>query len=205
MKAVFIGAALILGIPAVSHAQSTVRSTDDIIRTLRPSANGPARGIRNVPTPVVPDAGTRAYTPRVAARAYAPHVAAPAMSTAEPTQAGDVGALNMQVQFATGSDHLSPGAMQTLDAVGKALADQRLSGLNFRIEGHTDTVGSAKSNEELSSRRAAAVVEFIASRYGVDRSRLSPVGLGETQLLVPTAAGVSEARNRRVVVVSTGS
>jgi len=205
LKAVFLGVALILAVPAASHAQSAVRSTDDIIRALRPSANGPARGIRNVPTPAVSDAGTRAATPRVVARVYAPRVAAPAMSAAEPTQAGDVGALNMQVQFATGSDRLSPAAMQTLDAVGKALADQRLSGLNFRIEGHTDTVGSAKMNEELSNRRAAAVVEFIASRHGVDRSRLSPVGLGETQLLVTTAAGVPEARNRRVVVVSTGS
>ena len=205
MKAVFIGAALILALPAVSFAQSSVRSTDDIIRTLRPNASGPARGIRSVPTPVVPDSGARAATPRVVARVYAPRPAAPVMSAAEPTQAGDVGALNMQVQFATGSDRLNPAAMQTLDAVGKALADERLSGLNFRIEGHTDTVGSAKMNEDLSSRRAAAVVEFIASRYGVDRSRLSPVGLGETQLLVPTASGVPEARNRRVVVVSTGS
>ena len=205
MKAVFIGAALILALPTASFAQSSVRSTDDIIRALRPSASGPARGIRSVPTPVVPDSGARAATPRVATRVYAPRPAAPVMSAAEPTQAGDIGALNMQVQFASGSDRLNPAAMQTLDAVGKALADERLSGLNFRIEGHTDTVGSPKMNEDLSSRRAAAVVEFIASRYGIDRSRLSPVGLGESQLLVPTASGVSEARNRRVVVVSTGS
>ena len=66
-------------------------------------------------------------------------------------------------------------------------------------------MGGSAVNEALSLRRANAVVEFIASHYGIDRSRLTPVGLGETQLLIPTGNGVSESRNRRVVVVSTGS
>ena len=60
-------------------------------------------------------------------------------------------------------------------------------------------------NEALSLRRANAVVDFITSHYNIDRSRLTPVGMGEMQPLVPTAEGVAEPRNRRVVVVSTTS
>ena len=111
----------------------------------------------------------------------------------------------MQVQFATGSDQLTPQAARTLSILGKALSDQQLAGLTFRIEGHTDTVGGAAMNEALSLRRANAVVDFITSRYGIDRGRLTPVGLGESQPLIPTGDGVPEPRNRRVVGVSTAS
>ncbi len=127
------------------------------------------------------------------------------MTAVEPTKPGDLAPPNMQAQSALGSDQLTPQATRTLTMLGQALADQRLAGLNVRIEGHTDSLGGAALNEALSLRRANAVLDFISSRYGVDRARLAPVGLGETQPLVPTGEGVAEPLNRRVMVVSTGS
>ncbi len=217
MRAALVFAALVLAMPAVALAQSAITSTDDIIRQFRPTAGGPGRGIRSVPAPVTagPDTASQAHPNRAGPfRSGAGHAAATrahpapvalAISAAEPSRPGDLAALNMQVQFAFGSDQLTPQAARTLTVLGQALADQQLTGLNFRIEGHTDAIGGPALNEALSLRRANAVVDFITRRHGVDRARLTPVGLGETQPLVPTGEGAAEPRNRRVMVVSTGS
>ncbi|HEX2524803.1 MAG TPA: OmpA family protein [Geminicoccus sp.] len=67
------------------------------------------------------------------------------------------------------------------------------------VWGFTDTVGTAEYNMGLSERRAAAVAEYFETK-GVDASRLTTQGFGETQLAVPTGDGVPEPRNRRVEV-----
>ena len=107
--------------------------------------------------------------------------------------------------FATGSAELTPQAIQTLNDLGRALTDPTLAAYRFRIEGHTDTVGNRDANKALSDRRAASVVDYLAGRFQVDRARLQPVGMGEDGLLVPTPDQTPEPRNRRVLVVNTGS
>ena len=57
--------------------------------------------------------------------------------------------------------------MTTLDALGKALSSADLANYRFRIEGHTDTVGSKEYNRSLSERRAEAVVSYIETKFGV--------------------------------------
>ena len=71
-----------------------------------------------------------------------------------------------------------PGAQSSKD-----LADYR-----FRIEGHTDTVGSADYNQALSERRAKAVVSYMAKKYGVNTARLEPVGKVNRACWWPRAA-----------------
>ena len=92
-----------------------------------------------------------------------------------------------------------------LDNLGKALSDQALARYRFRIEGHTETVGTREYNKDLSDRRAAAVVDYLANNFHVDRSRVEAVGMGEDRLLVPTPDQTPEPRNRRVLVVNIGS
>jgi OOP family OmpA-OmpF porin len=67
------------------------------------------------------------------------------------------------------------------------------------VWGHTDTVGTEQYNMGLSVRRADAVAEYLESK-GVDASRLTIQGFGETKLAVPTGDQVPEPRNRRVEV-----
>ena len=52
--------------------------------------------------------------------------------------------------------------IRTLDELGRALASKDLAAYRFRIEGHTDTVGSRDYNRALSERRAEAVVDYVA-------------------------------------------
>ncbi|WP_254070516.1 OmpA family protein [Acidisphaera sp. L21] len=113
--------------------------------------------------------------------------------------------MNLTVQFATNSAQLTPEAVRTLDALGRALSSATLSSYRFRIEGHTDTVGSPDTNKALSARRAEAVVDYLATKFSLDRTRMEPVGMGEDGLLVQTPPQVADPRNRRVQVVNLGA
>ncbi len=119
-------------------------------------------------------------------------------------QAAAPGQASLWIPFSTGSAEVSPAAAQVLDKLGTAFMSPRLAEAKFRIEGHTDTVGSPEINQVLSERRAASVVAYLAVKHGIDRARMVPVGMGQDGLLVETGPNVPEARNRRVLVVNLG-
>jgi outer membrane protein OmpA-like peptidoglycan-associated protein len=95
--------------------------------------------------------------------------------------------------------------METLDQLGKALSSADLANYRFRIEGHTDTVGSAAYNKTLSAERAASVARYLEQKFGVKAARLETIGLGQQGLLVPTPDQTPEPRNRRVQIVNLGA
>jgi outer membrane protein OmpA-like peptidoglycan-associated protein len=101
------------------------------------------------------------------------------------------------VTFATGSYTISPGFRDLLDRVASSLTQYPNSLID--VYGHTDTVGSAQSNQRLSEQRAQAVSNYLISR-GVSSSRIRWMGFGETRLKVQTADGVNEPLNRRVEI-----
>jgi len=70
----------------------------------------------------------------------------------------------------------------------------------LRIEGHTDSVGSASANDALSLARARAVVDALVAR-GADRRLLTAVGHGARQPVASNDDDRGRARNRRVTVV----
>jgi outer membrane protein OmpA-like peptidoglycan-associated protein len=178
-------------------------SADQIINSLRPSGNlvmGGTRGLRLTPQgePAVAPSPVQ-QQPRIASSRP---VAVPAVA---PAPAASGPAVNLTVNFANGSAELTPDAIRTLDELGRALSSKDLDGYHFRIEGHTDTVGSRDYNRALSERRAEAVVDYVAHKFGVDPGRLQAVGMGEDGLLVPTPAQTPEPRNRRVQVINLGA
>jgi outer membrane protein OmpA-like peptidoglycan-associated protein len=180
--------------PAVGLAQSP--STDQIIKSLTPtSPTGATRGLRIAPATAAPSQSQSQPQPQWTAPVHAAAAAAPVSAPA----------ISLTVQFANGSAQLTPQAIQTLDSLGRALSNQALTAYRFRIEGHTDTVGTREYNRELSDRRAAAVVDYIATNFHVDRDRIEAIGMGEDGLLIPTPDQTPEPRNRRVQVVNIGS
>lgn len=68
------------------------------------------------------------------------------------------------------------------------------------VIGHTDTVGADSANDRLSLQRAERVRELLIKPLGLGPDRIQSAGRGERELLVPTADGVSEAKNRRVEI-----
>jgi outer membrane protein OmpA-like peptidoglycan-associated protein len=125
------------------------------------------------------------------------------MATPQPSAYGR--SINLTVVFATDSAQLTSQAMAALDQLGRALSNSELSAYRFRIEGHTDTVGSSDYNRTLSEQRADAVVTYLATKFGVAPSRLQAVGMGEQGLLVPTPPQTPELRNRRVQIINLGA
>jgi outer membrane protein OmpA-like peptidoglycan-associated protein len=111
---------------------------------------------------------------------------------------------NLTVSFATGSADLTPDAMATLDQLGQALASPQLGSDHFKIAGHTDTVGDAGVNQTLSEQRAAAVKSYLESKFNISDARLQAVGLGESDLLVPTPPQTPSQANRRVQIINLG-
>jgi OmpA-OmpF porin, OOP family len=181
--AIMAAVALMAGsslLPASGWAQGNPSATQ-ILKSLTPTGTGgTTRGIR-----VGPGAGGASGGPA------SQTAAAPSVS--------------LTVQFATGSADLTPAATHVLDNLGKAISDKTLSAYHFRVEGHTDTVGTDQYNKDLSERRAEAVVSYLVSNYHLDPGRLQAVGMGKEALLVTTPDQTNEPRNRRVQVVNTGS
>lgn len=199
MKASIVIAAALIAMPAAAFAQAGgTLSSEDLVKLLKPSAAGPTRGIRLLPPEPAPAPATQ-----VAAHPGATPVR-PSRPAAAPTTT-DLASVPLHVEFQSGSDKLTPAAVKTLDELGKALSNPALASYHFRIEGHTDAVGSPELNEALSARRAAAVADYIEAHFGIDASRLTTAGFGFSQMLVPTAVGVAEPRNRRVQIVNVGS
>jgi outer membrane protein OmpA-like peptidoglycan-associated protein len=66
------------------------------------------------------------------------------------------------------------------------------------IEGHTDSIGGAEKNLDLSNRRAAAVRTELVQHYGVAPARLAIKGYGLTHPVETNATLEGRARNRRV-------
>jgi outer membrane protein OmpA-like peptidoglycan-associated protein len=69
------------------------------------------------------------------------------------------------------------------------------------IEGHTDNVGTDKYNDDLSSRRAAAVKDSLVRDYSISTTRLASTGFGERRPRETNETIAGRARNRRVELV----
>ena len=108
----------------------------------------------------------------------------------KPVQTG----LDMSVNFELDSADLIPDARVKLDEFAKALKDNRLKAHTFVVEGHTDASGSEVYNEGLSQRRAQSVTAFLLSN-GIEPSRITAIGMGETH---PRNANPYDPVNRRV-------
>ncbi len=189
-----------LALAAVPALAQSNPSADAIIQSLKPSGNltQSLRGIK-LATPSATTATTNAAT------AVAPAVTkAPAKAPAKTAAAEGGPSVSLSVEFATDSADLTPQARTTLDQLGKALTSADLAKFRFRIEGHTDTVGSPGYNKSLSERRAQAVASYLETTFGVVPTRLEAVGLGQEVLLVPTPPQTANAQNRRVKVVNLG-
>ena len=92
-------------------------------------------------------------------------------------------------------------SQQALNTIRQAADAYKTKG-NARITatGHTDRSGPENYNMALSLRRANAVKDALV-RDGVPATAISVIGKGESDPLVPTADGVREPQNRRVVIV----
>ncbi|HEU4523764.1 MAG TPA: OmpA family protein [Gemmatimonadales bacterium] len=103
------------------------------------------------------------------------------------------------IYFDTGSDVIRQESAPTLKEIGAMLKDH--PDLKLTIEGHTDNVGNAESNQTLSERRASAVRQYLIDNHQVDGTRLDAKGLGQTKPVGTNETAEGRQQNRRVELV----
>ncbi|MDB4989197.1 MAG: outer membrane protein [Myxococcaceae bacterium] len=112
---------------------------------------------------------------------------------------GMVITLSGEVLFTSGKADLLPAAQAKLSEVANALT-QNNPDANIVVEGHTDAQGSQTFNLDLSTRRAQAVRDYLAS-HGVAPDRITAQGLGFTRPIADNKTPEGRANNRRVEIV----
>ncbi len=102
--------------------------------------------------------------------------------------------------FDTGKSILKPAAQADLEQLAVTL--NKYSGTILLIEGHADSQGAEDYNLKLSEARAHAVSSYLA-KSGVDVSRFTIMGYGESQPVADNATADGRAQNRRVEIAIT--
>ncbi|CSC64054.1 outer membrane protein OmpA [Vibrio cholerae] len=100
--------------------------------------------------------------------------------------------------FATASAELKPATVQKLDKIVGYL--NQYPQAKVEVVGHTDSTGSEAYNQKLSERRAQAVAKALEAQ-GIDASRISAKGLGESSPIASNATAEGREKNRRVELV----
>jgi outer membrane protein OmpA-like peptidoglycan-associated protein len=111
------------------------------------------------------------------------------------------GSVNLYgILFDYDQDAVKPESKPALDEIAKVLADK--PSLRLKIIGHTDNVGSAAYNLDLSTRRAANVSAALVGGYAIDPARLSFEGAGMSLPIESNDAEEGRAKNRRVELIA---
>jgi outer membrane protein OmpA-like peptidoglycan-associated protein len=103
------------------------------------------------------------------------------------------------ILFDTDSDRIKPESAATIKMIASGM--QANPGVNFLIEGHTDSTGDAAHNMDLSKRRAEAVKTVLVSQFSIDAARLTTAGLGASKPIASNDTPQGRADNRRVEIV----
>jgi outer membrane protein OmpA-like peptidoglycan-associated protein len=103
--------------------------------------------------------------------------------------------LEDRVYFAWDSADIKEQSHGILDQAAKVLKENE--GFTVRVEGHADATGLASYNQQLSERRAQAVVDYLVEQ-GVDRDRFVVKGYSSSQPADSNLTDAGRQKNRRV-------
>ena len=103
--------------------------------------------------------------------------------------------ISEKILFDTGRATIKKVSHGILDAVVSVLGD--FPDIEVRVEGHTDSQGSASSNQRLSEKRANSVRQYLINN-GVAESRLTSQGFGEDKPIDTNRTSKGRSANRRV-------
>lgn len=107
------------------------------------------------------------------------------------------GAILHGIQFDFDSATIRPESKEVLESLASGLKASAATAIT--VIGHTSSEGSDAYNEDLSRRRAQAIVAALIER-GLDRALVSAAGRGETQPIAPNATEAGRSLNRRVEI-----
>lgn len=104
--------------------------------------------------------------------------------------------ISLKVEFASDSARIDPRYYDRVNDVGAYL--KKYPTTTAVIEGHTDSLGSAKQNLLLSQQRADSVVNYLMEKFGIEGERLSAKGYGSTRRIAYDSTPEGRQQNRRI-------
>jgi len=105
---------------------------------------------------------------------------------------------NVAVTFGFDKAVLSKEDKEQLDEFAAQLASAK--SYILEVTGGTDSTGQAQYNYDLSQRRADAVVQYLAAKYGIAAHRFYLIGIGKDKEVAPNRTAEGRKQNRRVEV-----
>jgi len=105
---------------------------------------------------------------------------------------------NVAVTFGFDKAVLTKEDREQLDAFAAQLGSAK--SYILEVTGGTDSTGPAQYNYDLSQRRADAVVQYLATKYGVAAHRFYLIGIGKDKEVAPNTTAEGRKQNRRVEV-----
>jgi outer membrane protein OmpA-like peptidoglycan-associated protein len=105
---------------------------------------------------------------------------------------------NVTVTFGFDKAVLTKDDRDELDAFAAQLGAAK--SYILEVTGGTDSTGPAQYNYDLSQRRADAVVQYLAAKYGIAAHRFYLIGIGKDQEVAPNTTAEGRKQNRRVEV-----
>jgi outer membrane protein OmpA-like peptidoglycan-associated protein len=105
---------------------------------------------------------------------------------------------SVTVTFGFDKSALTKDDRDQLDAFAAQLGSAK--SYILEVTGGTDSTGPAQYNYDLSQRRADAVVQYLASKYGVAAHRFYLIGIGKDKEVAPNTTAEGRKQNRRVEV-----
>lgn len=104
--------------------------------------------------------------------------------------------IKLNVKFANNSNVVSSEYSQEIKKVADFMSSY--PDTSVVIEGHTDSRGAASYNQQLSEKRAIAVMQYLVSEFSIDQARVSAEGKGEVSPIADNETAEGRATNRRV-------
>jgi len=102
----------------------------------------------------------------------------------------------IQIQFTPGSDEIMPGSYLLLDKLGETMTS--FGSTVLRVEGNTDSTGSATGNLTLSERRAQSVKNYIVKNFpNIPPTRFQTIGRGSANPIAENTTEAGRQQNRR--------
>jgi outer membrane protein OmpA-like peptidoglycan-associated protein len=123
-----------------------------------------------------------------------------ATDEAEVYKQGDKLLLRLKgLSFANNKAEISSSKFPLLAKVQKVINEMGPS--QIEVEGHTDSTGSKKSNDEISTKRAESVKDYLIANQNVAPEKVTAKGYGDTKPITTNKTPEGRAQNRRVDVI----
>jgi outer membrane protein OmpA-like peptidoglycan-associated protein len=103
------------------------------------------------------------------------------------------------IRFPVGQSVIQPASYPLLSKVQRAI--KTFGNPDVVIEGHTDSTGSVRNNQVLSTARAESVKTYLVANGTLSSSKIRAAGHGSSRPIAPNETAVGRAQNRRIDVI----